>query len=65
MVRADAGLGQAEGDVDGGVEVEELERDEALIVIHGEDCVVVALGGIAENRIGHGGTSEGGEAGGV
>lgn len=59
VVRAGAGLGQAEGDIHGGVEVEQLERNEALVVIHGEHGIELALGGVTENGIRHGGSAEG------
>ena len=36
-----AGLWQAEGDIDRFIEIQELQRDEALIVIHGEDGVIL------------------------
>ena len=65
MVWAGARFGEAEGDVHGGVEVEQFERDEALVVIHGDDGVEMALCGVAENGIGDGGAGECGEASGV
>lgn len=58
MVRAGARFRQAEGDVHGVVEIEEFERDESLVVIHGDDGVEVTAGGVAEHGIGHGGAGE-------
>lgn len=63
MVRAGAGFRQAEGDVHGVVEVQQLERDEPLVMVHCNDGVEVAAGGVAENRVGHGGAGEGGGPG--
>ena len=63
MVRAGAGFWQAEGDVHGVVEIEQFERDEPLIVIHGDDGIEVAAGGIAEDGVGHGGAGEDGGSG--
>lgn len=63
VVRAGAGFWQAEGDVYGVVEIEQFERDEPLIVIHGDHCVELAACGIAEDGIGHAGAGEDGGSG--
>lgn len=52
MVRAGANDRQAECDIYGVVEVEKLERDEALVVVHREHRIVAATCGIAKDRIG-------------
>lgn len=43
--------GEAEGEVDGLVEGEEFDGDEALVVIHGDDCVVFAFAGGEEDGV--------------
>ena len=58
VVRAGAGFRQAQGDVYGVVEIEQFERDEALVVIHRDDGIEVAERRIPENRIGHSWTGE-------
>ena len=61
MIGAGSGFGEAEGDVDGAVEIEEFEGDEALVMIHGEDGVEISEGGFAENGVRDGGTGEAGD----
>lgn len=65
VVGTDARFRQTEGHVHGSLEVEQLEGDEALVVIHGEDGMVVTLGGVTKNGVGHGRAAEGSESGGV
>ena len=62
VIRRGPGLRQAEGDVHRLVEVEELERDQTLIVIHRQNRIEFPLRHIAENGIRHVGAGEGGEA---
>ncbi len=52
VVGGGADDGEAEGDVDAAVEVEEFDGDEALVVVHGDDEVVVALDGFDEDGVG-------------
>jgi len=58
VVRTGACFRQAEGDVNGVVEIQQLERDKPLVVIHGEHGIVVAKRGIPENGVWHGGAGE-------
>ncbi len=62
MIRARAGFRQAEGDIHRLVEIEKLERDQALVMIHCQHRVEFAAGGITENRVGNVGSGEGGDA---
>ena len=62
MVRAGADDWQAERDIHRVVEIEKLERDEALVVVHCEYRVVSAACGIAKNRVGYTGAFEPGDA---
>ena len=62
MVWAGSWFRQAEGDVHGGVEVQKLQRDQALVVIHGQHGVELALRCVPENRVWHGGTGENGHS---
>ena len=58
MVRTGARLRQTEGDIYRGVEIEQFQRDQSLIVVHRDDGVIEAKRGIAENGVGHGGAGE-------
>lgn len=58
MIRAGAGLWQTQGHVDRIIEIQQLERNEPLIVIHGDDRVEMSARGIAENGVRHGRTTE-------
>ena len=60
MVGAGAVAGEAECDVDSVVEVKQLEGDEGLVVIGGQDGVEMAEGGIAVDAIRHAGAGEAG-----
>jgi len=52
VVGAGADDGEADGHVHAAVEVEQLHRDEALVVVHGDDEVVVALHGFDKDGVG-------------
>ena len=52
VVDGGADDGDAEAHVDGGVERDELHGDVALIVIHGDDEVVGAVGSAEEDGVG-------------
>ena len=52
VVGAGAGKGKAEGDIHAGVEGQQFERDEALVVIHAEHAVELSAGGAMKNSIG-------------
>ena len=43
VIRTSSWFRQAEGDIHRGIEVEELERDQALIVIHGDDPIITSF----------------------
>ncbi len=51
MVGAGADGGEADCDVDGCIAREELDGDEPLIVVHGDDQVIFAIQGGEENRV--------------
>ncbi len=53
MIRRGPDDRQAERDVDRLVEVDQLDRDQALVVVHRDQRVVPALDEVAERRIGH------------
>ena len=63
MVRRSPRLRQAEGDVHRLVEIQQLERDQSLVVVHRQHRIEFPLRRIAENRIRHIRAGEGGEAG--
>jgi hypothetical protein len=63
VIGAGARDGEAEGDVDGGVKIEEFQRNQTLIVIHRDDRVEIAQRRVAENRVGDSRTGKLGEAG--
>ena len=52
MIGAGAREGEAERDVHAFVERVQLERDQALIVIHAEHAVPIAGRGVMENGVG-------------
>ena len=51
MVGAGAGVGQTKGHVHAGLEGEEFERDQSLVVIHAEDAVEFPGHGAMENGV--------------
>jgi hypothetical protein len=42
---------QAEGDIDSVIKMQELERDQPLVVVHADDSIVAALGGKPEKGV--------------
>lgn len=52
MIHGSANDGQAEGDIGAAFEVEEFERDMALVMVHADDGVEFAFEGLLEDGVG-------------
>lgn len=65
MVWAGADDRQTECDIHRVIEVEKLERDKALVVVHREHRIMAAACRIAKDRVGYAGAFEMGDAEGI
>lgn len=51
MIRAQPGAGKAQGDVDGGMEVHQLQRNQPLVMVRGQHGVIVPFHGIPVHAV--------------